>query len=66
MICEQYLTVSCIVLQLGLPPSARDNFFSPTAIPTVLKLKQSNQFLVVGHVFNLLSNAYPSKKFHLL
>ena len=66
VICEQlYLTISCIVLlyrtSTWSPAVREDNFSSSTAIPTVLKLRQSNQFLVVGHVFNLLSNAYPSK-----
>ena len=34
MICEQYLTVSCIVLQLGVPPSAK------TTSPHLLRCRQ--------------------------
>ena len=38
----------------------RDDFSSPTAMPTVLKLTQSNRLPVMSDVFNSLTNAYPS------
>ena len=42
------------------PAVRKDDFSSPTAMPTVLKLTQPNRFPVASDVFNPLTNAYPS------